>query len=556
MDMVMEMEVEIAASIQEIHKRGPGPGAASDVSATHIIPRDVLYSFPPNSEEARLFLTANARYVDHKVWRPVYLDDDTCLRNFDAFGELTLEFSSDNSSNDVTYTPADFKKLFHAFHFGAHKADLCRYHYVYARGGVMIDADALLAEPLTDIVDREQARYVGIRALFQSFSIGLKHSCMLILGATARNPILRDALRDMMRWRKDAWMWGPVNWTDKHRQFLVSDLIGMYRFYLSQVARTGEQIQLQGVGEAAAALQAQQDDASRAVDGPDRNQELVYRIDAGGRQKGRSPLAPGQWMGPLHYQNFNAKLWHLMHAHNTTQPVSYLQEDVQKVMKDEATILTQPSHPFSFTLETDGDATPAWGGEGSPTCGASEVAEEGVKMNLTLKFDFGAATGKTDDEEVVTAQFQDVIFDSVVTTENDSYSHLVAALSSPASVHGRHVHRVLSVQKYLFDDEEQVARLAEIIRARMRSDRFSGMIHVAIPRVIASHHYNTKCPAYWVNDLELPKEIAFDWWWTSPEAYGVDCGASAAQQAGITDRCGYTDGFKDLEFLDEMVRGT
>ena len=85
----------------------------------------------------------------------------------------------------------EFPFIVHRFHqmrFGAHKADLFRYYYLYQNGGVFLDSDAMIERPLDEIVlDFE---FFSVKSyiegtVFQGF-----------LGCVPRHPILRAALKD------------------------------------------------------------------------------------------------------------------------------------------------------------------------------------------------------------------------------------------------------------------------------------------------------------------------------------------------------------------------
>ena len=72
---------------------------------------------------------------------------------------------------------------------GAHKADLFRYYYIYLEGGVFLDWDAKLCQPMARIADGR--RFFSVRssyspgAIFQGF-----------IGAAARSEIIMAALQD------------------------------------------------------------------------------------------------------------------------------------------------------------------------------------------------------------------------------------------------------------------------------------------------------------------------------------------------------------------------
>lgn len=48
---------------------------------------------------------------------------------------------------------SNIASVFHQFHDGAHKADLFRYYYLYKRGGVFIDSDAMVYDDISSIVE-------------------------------------------------------------------------------------------------------------------------------------------------------------------------------------------------------------------------------------------------------------------------------------------------------------------------------------------------------------------------------------------------------------------
>lgn len=80
--------------------------------------------------------------------------------------------------------------VFSSFVRGEHKADLFRYYYLYVKGGVYIDSDAMIYAELDGIVkDYEFFSVNGLNTfpntIFQGF-----------IGTTARNPIVYAALKD------------------------------------------------------------------------------------------------------------------------------------------------------------------------------------------------------------------------------------------------------------------------------------------------------------------------------------------------------------------------
>jgi hypothetical protein len=72
---------------------------------------------------------------------------------------------------------------------GAHKADLFRYYYLYIKGGVFLDSDAML-----------QTKMIYCAKNYDFFTVNSSYcsGCIFqgFIGATPKNPIIYDALKD------------------------------------------------------------------------------------------------------------------------------------------------------------------------------------------------------------------------------------------------------------------------------------------------------------------------------------------------------------------------
>lgn len=78
--------------------------------------------------------------------------------------------------------------VFQRMKFGAHKADLFRYYYLYMEGGVFMDSDAIIETSLDEIV--KSYEFFSVKSyiegtIFQGF-----------IGCVPKNKIIHDALKD------------------------------------------------------------------------------------------------------------------------------------------------------------------------------------------------------------------------------------------------------------------------------------------------------------------------------------------------------------------------
>lgn len=83
----------------------------------------------------------------------------------------------------------NIKEKFHSMPTGAHKADLFRYYFLYVKGGVYIDSDAMIEIPMEEIV--KDYSFFSVRSsffpntIFQGF-----------IGSTPCNDIMYMTLKD------------------------------------------------------------------------------------------------------------------------------------------------------------------------------------------------------------------------------------------------------------------------------------------------------------------------------------------------------------------------
>jgi mannosyltransferase OCH1-like enzyme len=105
-----------------------------------------------------------------------------------------LHFTDDEimvffSENPVPEFPNVIAK-FYTFNYGEHRADLFRYYYLYVKGGVYIDMDAMIQENIEDIVGDADFFTVNSNyfpgTVFQGF-----------LGASPKHPLIYKALYDI-----------------------------------------------------------------------------------------------------------------------------------------------------------------------------------------------------------------------------------------------------------------------------------------------------------------------------------------------------------------------
>jgi hypothetical protein len=108
-------------------------------------------------------------------WEYVHFKDDDIIAFF--------------SDHPIPEFPNVVAKFF-TFNYGEHRADLFRYYYLYVKGGVYMDTDAMLEENIDVIVGNSDFFTVNSTyfpgTVFQGF-----------LGAAPKNPLIYKALYDL-----------------------------------------------------------------------------------------------------------------------------------------------------------------------------------------------------------------------------------------------------------------------------------------------------------------------------------------------------------------------
>jgi hypothetical protein len=108
-------------------------------------------------------------------WKYIHFTDDEII-----------EFFSENPVDEFPNVVAKF----YTFNYGEHRADLFRYYYLYVKGGVYIDMDAMIYENIDTIIGDSEFLTVNSTyfpdTVFQGF-----------LACTPKNPLIYKALLDL-----------------------------------------------------------------------------------------------------------------------------------------------------------------------------------------------------------------------------------------------------------------------------------------------------------------------------------------------------------------------
>ena len=130
-----------------------------------------------------------------------------------------LQFFADNPLAEFP----EVARVFHSFRNGEHKADLFRYYFLYVKGGVYVDSDAMIYAELDGIVKSYDFVSVDGRntfpnTIFQGF-----------LAATPGHPIIYAAL-------KDAYATNPATLVHNYSHFCIT----FYTLYQATVSAMPE----------------------------------------------------------------------------------------------------------------------------------------------------------------------------------------------------------------------------------------------------------------------------------------------------------------------------
>ena len=123
-----------------------------------------------------------------------------------------VEFMNNNPLEEFPHSVEKFKSIKR----GEHKADFFRYYFLYVNGGVFMDSDAMIYQPIDTIVQSYAFFSVKSRQVPNSLFQG-------ILGAEARHPIIYQALRTMYHMDLNLLI------TDYH--YLCKDIYNIYRSF-------------------------------------------------------------------------------------------------------------------------------------------------------------------------------------------------------------------------------------------------------------------------------------------------------------------------------------
>ena len=127
--------------------------------------------FQTNKTPPEKYIVDMIRQQLDDSWKYEFYNDDDVIQFF--------------TSNPIPELP-DIIEKYHSIPSGAHRADLFRYYYLYIRGGVFMDSDAMIYQPIADVV--QDYDFVSV--------LSIHHGLLFqgILGASPNNELIKHAL--------------------------------------------------------------------------------------------------------------------------------------------------------------------------------------------------------------------------------------------------------------------------------------------------------------------------------------------------------------------------